>query len=95
MDRIPNFLSSGAPYGLLSVGRNEMVQKLNRERQVSLDEPFLASHFLVLSYLESYFKGVKGRWGRGEWKRNIALPPRLLQKWRFLPSQPLFIFSLF
>ena len=59
----------GAPLchcGLLSVGRNEMVQKLNRERQVSLDEPFLVSHFLALSYLESYFKGVKGRRGRGE-----------------------------
>ena len=27
-------------YGLLLVGRNEMVQKVNRERQVSLDEPF-------------------------------------------------------
>ena len=49
--------------GLLLVSRKEMVQKLNRERQVSLDEPFLASFFLALSYLESYFKGVKGRRG--------------------------------
>ena len=52
--------------GLLLVGRNEMGQKLNRERQVSLVEPFLASDFLVSSYLESYFVGVKDRWGRGE-----------------------------
>ena len=52
--------------GLLLVGRNEMGQKLNRERKVSLVEPFLASDFLVSSYLESYFVGVKDRRGRGE-----------------------------
>ena len=52
--------------GLLLVGRNEMGQKLNRERQVSLGEPFLASDFLVLSYLENYFVGVKDWRGRGE-----------------------------
>ena len=52
--------------GLPLVGRNEMGQKLNRERQVSLVEPFLASDFLVSSYLESYFVGVKDRRGTGE-----------------------------
>ena len=52
--------------GLLLVGRKEIVHKLNRERQVSSGEPFLALNFLVLSYLESYFVGVKGRRGRGE-----------------------------
>ena len=49
-----------------------MVQKLNRERQVSLGESFLASHFLVLSYLESYFVGVKGRRGREECFRGYC-----------------------
>ena len=51
MDRIPNFLSNGAPlaragssamplWAPLGRPHHEMVQKVNRERQVSLDEPF-------------------------------------------------------
>ena len=40
---------------------------------MSLSETFLVSNFLVLSNLESYLVGVKGRLGRGDRKGNSDL----------------------